>query len=126
MFKTSASAFAVAGLTALFVTAMAIAADTSHAATPPAADGIVKVKSAYTFAETVDRLKKDVETKGIKFFSAVDQSELGSLTTAGLPLIKAENLFREAGPAVSIQTLAGSRGAIISPTAMPPSKWRPR
>ena len=31
-------------------------------------DGIVRVKSAYGFAETIERLKKDIAAKGIMFF----------------------------------------------------------
>jgi hypothetical protein len=48
-------------------------------------DGIVRVKSAYPFAETVNRLKKDVNDKGITFFSEIDQSELAA--KAGIKLL---------------------------------------
>ena len=41
-------------------------------------DGIVRVKSAYSMAETIVRLKKDIADKGIMFFSEIDQSELGA------------------------------------------------
>jgi uncharacterized protein (DUF302 family) len=41
-------------------------------------DGIVRVKSAYPLAETIDRLKKDVADKGIVFFSEIDQSALAA------------------------------------------------
>jgi uncharacterized protein (DUF302 family) len=41
-------------------------------------DGIVRVKSAYPVAETVSRLKQDVATKGIMFFSEVDQAKLAA------------------------------------------------
>jgi uncharacterized protein (DUF302 family) len=41
-----------------------------------AADGIVKVKSAYPMAETVERLKADIAEKGIKFFETIDQAAL--------------------------------------------------
>jgi uncharacterized protein (DUF302 family) len=47
-------------------------------------DGIVRVKSAYPIAETVERLKKDVAGKGIKFFSEIDQSKLAA--DAGIKL----------------------------------------
>jgi uncharacterized protein (DUF302 family) len=49
--------------------------------TSPRADnenGIVRVRSAYPLAETVNRLKKDVADKGIMFFSEIDQSELAA------------------------------------------------
>jgi uncharacterized protein (DUF302 family) len=48
------------------------------------ADGVVRVKSAYGFEETVKRLKADVAAKGIKFFSEIDQSKLAA--DAGIKL----------------------------------------
>jgi uncharacterized protein (DUF302 family) len=36
------------------------------------------VKSAYPLAETLDRLKKDIAGKGIKFFSEIDQAKLAA------------------------------------------------
>ena len=39
-------------------------------------DGIVTVKSAYPIGETVERLKRDIADKGIKFFNEIDQSKL--------------------------------------------------
>jgi uncharacterized protein (DUF302 family) len=47
-------------------------------------DGIVKVKSAYSIGETIERLKKDIAEKGIKFFSEIDQSKLAA--DAGIKL----------------------------------------
>ena len=47
-------------------------------------DGIVSVKSAYSIGETVERLKKDVADKGIKFFDEIDQSKLAA--DAGIKL----------------------------------------
>ena len=44
----------------------------------PAADGIVRVKSAYPMDETVARLKADIAQKGITFFAAVDQRQLAA------------------------------------------------
>jgi uncharacterized protein (DUF302 family) len=41
-------------------------------------NGIVKVKSIYPMAETVDRLKKEVASKGIMFFASIDQSGLAA------------------------------------------------
>lgn len=40
--------------------------------------GIVRVKSNYSLAETVTRLKQDVAAKGIKFFQEIDQSKLAA------------------------------------------------
>jgi len=47
-------------------------------------DGIVRAKSAYGFQETVERLKKDIAAKGIRFFSEIDQSKLAA--EAGIKL----------------------------------------
>ena len=40
--------------------------------------GIVKVRSAYSRAETIARLKQDVAAKGIRFFQEIDQSMLAA------------------------------------------------
>lgn len=48
------------------------------------ADGVVRLKSANGFDETVARLKSDVQAKGIRYFDTIDQSGLGA--SAGLPL----------------------------------------
>ncbi|MFL6973680.1 MAG: DUF302 domain-containing protein [Xanthobacteraceae bacterium] len=47
-------------------------------------DGVVTVKSAYPIGETVDRLKKDIIGKGIKFFDEIDQAKLA--TDSGIKL----------------------------------------
>ena len=47
-------------------------------------DGIVKVKSAYPLAATIERLKSDIAGKGIKFFDEIDQSRLAA--DAGIKL----------------------------------------
>jgi uncharacterized protein (DUF302 family) len=47
-------------------------------------DGIVRVKSAYPIGETIERLKKDIADKGIKFFNDIDQSKLAA--DAGIEL----------------------------------------
>jgi uncharacterized protein (DUF302 family) len=47
-------------------------------------DGIVRVKSGYSITETVERLKKDIADKGIKFFTEIDQSKLAA--DAGIKL----------------------------------------
>src|SRR3990172_5578418 len=41
-------------------------------------DGIVKFKSAYPMPETIERMKKDIADKGIKFFDEIDQSKLAA------------------------------------------------
>ena len=47
-------------------------------------NGLVRVKSAYPFNETIVRIKQDIAAKGIMFFLAVDQSKLAS--EAGIKL----------------------------------------
>jgi hypothetical protein len=55
-----------------------VAAQATGANTPMQEDGIVKVKSAYSMDETIARVKQDIATKGIMFFSAVDQYKLAA------------------------------------------------
>ena len=47
-------------------------------------DGIVRVRSAVPMAEAVSRIKADIASKGIKFFSEIDQSKLAA--DAGIKL----------------------------------------
>jgi uncharacterized protein (DUF302 family) len=47
-------------------------------------DGVVRVKSAYGFKETIDRLKKDIAAKDIRFFDEIDQQKLAG--DAGIKL----------------------------------------
>lgn len=47
-------------------------------------NGVVRVKSAYGFKETIERLKADIAAKGIRFFSEIDQSKLAA--DAGISL----------------------------------------
>ena len=47
-------------------------------------DGVVRVRSAYPFAETIARLKRDIADKSIRFFSETDQSQLAA--DAGIKL----------------------------------------
>jgi uncharacterized protein (DUF302 family) len=39
-------------------------------------DGVISVKSAYPFDQTIARIKQDVAAKGIKFFDEIDQAKL--------------------------------------------------
>lgn len=71
-------------------------------------DGIVKVKSAYGVDETVTRLKADIEKKGIRFFMAVDQSQLGA--EAGIALNRS-TLLIFGNPPLGIQFLTSNPNA---------------
>ena len=68
-------------------------------------DGIVRVKSAYPLAETVNRLKKDVADKGIMFFSEINQSELAA--KAGIKLLPS-TLLVFGNPPLGIQFLTSN------------------
>jgi uncharacterized protein (DUF302 family) len=46
--------------------------------------GLIRTKSAYPMAETIDRLKKDVAAKGITFFAEINQAKLAA--EAGIEL----------------------------------------
>src|SRR5215475_8066738 len=47
-------------------------------------DGIIRIKSAVPMAEAITRIKADIASKGIKFFSEIDQSQLAA--DAGIKL----------------------------------------
>ena len=66
----------------------------------PRNDGIVKVRSAYALGETIDRLKQDIASKGITFFTAIDQSELAA--KAGIRL-RPSTLLIFGNPALGAQ-----------------------
>jgi len=71
---------AVGVLTLAFAAAAPVFAQTGA----PTADGLIKVRSAYSMDETIARIKNDIAAKGIKFFQAVDQSKLAA--DAGIAL----------------------------------------
>ena len=71
-------------------------------------DGIVKVKSAYSVDETVSRLKQDIASKGIMFFSAVDQSNLAA--DAGIKL-RPSTLLMFGNPPLGTQFITSNPNA---------------
>jgi uncharacterized protein (DUF302 family) len=64
--------------------AMAFLVTFSSHARAESEDGVVRVKSAYSFKDTITRLKADIAAKGIKFFEEIDQSKLAA--DAGIKL----------------------------------------
>ena len=68
-------------------------------------DGILKVKSAYTVAETVARIKKDIADKGIHFFVEIDQSQLAA--KAGIKL-RPSTLLVFGNPALGTQFITAN------------------
>jgi uncharacterized protein (DUF302 family) len=107
MFNRLAIFAAAAGL---FVAIIALATSpyTAPGQAATTADGIVRVKSAYAMNETITRLKADIEEKGIKFFLAVDQSQLGS--DAGIKL-NPSTLLIFGNPPLGIQFLTSNPNA---------------
>src|SRR5262245_45355236 len=64
---------------------IAAAAFSPLATAEAANDGIVKFKSAYPMPETIERMKKDIADKGIKFLDEIDQAKLAA--DAGITLL---------------------------------------
>ncbi len=73
-----------------------------------AADGVIRVKSAYGMDDTITRLKADIATKGIKFFDQIDQSKLGA--DAGIKL-NPSTLLIFGNPPLGIQFLTANPNA---------------
>jgi uncharacterized protein (DUF302 family) len=88
--------------------AASLAPSAARADTQLSGDGIVRVKSAYDFDETVDRLKQDIAGKGIMFFMAVDQSKLGAGADIKLP---PSTLLVFGNPPLGIQFLTANPNA---------------
>jgi uncharacterized protein (DUF302 family) len=87
-----------------------LAAAPAHAQTeaPQAAraDGVIRLKSANSFDETLVRLKADVQAKGIRLFDMIDQSGLGA--QAGLETARS-NLVLFGNPPLGVQFLQSNR-----------------
>jgi uncharacterized protein (DUF302 family) len=133
---------------------IAAAAFSPFATAEAANDGIVKFKSAYSMQETIDRMKKDIADKGIKFFDEIDQAKLAA--DAGITLLPSTllvfgnpplgTLFITADPDAGLDwpvrvlvyqdakgdvwvptpTSPGSRSATVSRVARRNSRWRRR
>jgi uncharacterized protein (DUF302 family) len=71
------SAAILTGLATVAVASLS-RAEMAKPAMSSAIDGVVRVRSAYSFEETIARLKQDIAGKGIMFFSAVDQAKLAA------------------------------------------------
>src|SRR5512138_248349 len=99
MFTSLRRTFAASALS-LVVAAPVLAQNTA-----PAADGLIKVRSAYSMDETIDRIKKDVAAKGIMFFQAVDQSKLAA--NAGISL-RPSTLLEFGNPPLGAQFLTAN------------------
>ena len=61
-----------------FVSFLSPVARADEMAIPVPPSGIVRVKSDYSVAETIARIKKDIAAKGIRFFQEIDQQKLAA------------------------------------------------
>lgn len=75
----------IVGFCAAALVAVGLAGCTTQSTMDPlvahptaSAYGIVTVRSAYPFTETITRLKQDVAVKGLMFFQEVDQAKLAA------------------------------------------------
>lgn len=98
--------------------ALSLTSATQVAAAPPAtssatqvlaptapAEGVLRVRSRYGVAETVERLRADIEKKGIRFFAEIDQSQLG----AGADIaIRPSRLILFGNPPLGVQFLSSN------------------
>lgn len=75
---TLARLCSTAAITTVLALSTAGPASAQNPVQPVAESGIVRVKSAYSVAETVARLKADVAAKGITFFMEIDQAKLAA------------------------------------------------
>jgi uncharacterized protein (DUF302 family) len=74
-------------------------------ATTAPAQGVLRVKSLYSVDETVERLKADIAAKSIKFFTEIDQSQLG----AGADIaIRPSKLILFGNPPLGVQFLTAN------------------
>ena len=71
-------------------------------------DGIIRVRSAYPMDETIARIRADIAAKGIRFFQAVDQSQLAA--KAGISL-RPSTLLEFGNPPLGAQFLTANPNA---------------
>jgi uncharacterized protein (DUF302 family) len=72
-------------VTAVALLATTLAGPALAQSSLPGSDGVVRVRSAYSMAETIARIRLDIAAKGILFFQAVDQSQLAAMAGITLP-----------------------------------------
>ena len=66
------------------------------------AEGVIRQQSSYSFDETLVRLKAGIAAKGIRFFDAIDQTQLGA--DAKLPIGRS-TLLLFGNPPLGVQFL---------------------
>jgi len=75
---------------------------------PHESDGVVSIKSAYRFDETIERIKADISLKKIMFFDVIDQAKLAS--GAGIEL-RPSTLLVFGNPPLGAQFLTSNPAA---------------
>ncbi len=75
---------------------------------PIKADGVVRLRSAHGFDETLTRLKAAIDAKGVRYFDAIDQQALGA--EAKLAIGKSV-IVRFGNPPLGVQFLQANRYA---------------
>jgi uncharacterized protein (DUF302 family) len=98
------SLIALGAATLLIAPAVQAAPATSVVPTAPA-QGVLRVKSLYGIDETVERLKADIAAKGIKFFTEIDQSQLGAGANIA---IRPSKLILFGNPPLGVQFLSAN------------------
>ena len=71
-------------------------------------NGIVKVRSAWSMNESIERVKRDIAGKGIMFFSEIDQAELAR--KAGISL-RPSTLLIFGNPPLGVQFITSNPSA---------------
>ena len=95
-----------ASIAAILGLGLALAASApASAQTVVGADGLIKVRSAYSVDETIARIKQDIAAKGIMFFQAVDQAKLAA--DAGIKL-RPSTLLTFGNPPLGAQFLTSN------------------
>lgn len=100
----------IAASAALCLASAGLSAAAAPAPPPPAESGVLRVKSHYGLPETIARLKDDIASNKIVFFSEVDQAALASGT--GLRL-KPSVLLTFGNPPLGLQFLTASPYAAL-------------
>jgi uncharacterized protein (DUF302 family) len=71
-------------------------------------DGVIKVRSAYSVNETIERIRKDISDKGIAFFQEIDQAKLAA--DAGIS-VRPSTLLVFGNPPLGTQFLTSNPNA---------------
>ena len=71
-------------------------------------DGIIRIKSAVPMSEAITRIKADIASKGIKFFSEIDQAQLAA--NAGIKL-RSSTLLVFGNPPLGTQFITSNPNA---------------